>query len=164
MFTRTYIFIFLLFCSHTHTHFSIYHYDMKRQIRSIYARGNMLVSRFGNCSTNVKNWLFRSYFSNAYGSQTWTNYRKAAYQKVRVAYNDVYRRLFNIPRGESISAIFVRNHIDSFCTIRRKIMYSLKCRLYKIGNVFIKSIIESDQFASSAIYKEWQTSLHVATV
>jgi hypothetical protein len=28
----------------------------------------------------------------------------------------------------------------------------------------IKSIVESDQFAASAIYKEWQRSLHVATV
>jgi exonuclease III len=138
--------------------------DMKRQIRSMYARGNVLVSRFRNCSTNVKNWLFRTYFSNAYGCQTWTNYRKATYQKVRVAYNDIYRRLFNIQRGESISAIFVRNHIDSFCTLRRKIMYSLKCRLYRTGNLLIKSIVESDQFAASAIYKEWQRSLHVATV
>ena len=34
--------------------------DMKRQLRAIYARGNMLIRKFSNCSTDVKMELFRS--------------------------------------------------------------------------------------------------------
>ena len=66
--------------------------DMKRHVKGIYTRGNMLVSRFKNCSANVKKHLFQAYCSNAYGSQLWSNYKKSMYQKVKVAYNDVYRK------------------------------------------------------------------------
>ena len=135
--------------------------DMKRHIRGIYARGNMLVSRFGNCSVSVKNCLFRAYLSNGYGCQLWCNYRKPMYQKVKVAYNDVYRKLFNIQRGESISTIFVMNHIDTFCIVRRKLMYSFKCRLSRCNNKLIKAITEYDDFMTTAMSMEWQRSLHV---
>lgn len=135
--------------------------DMKRHIRGIYARGNMLVNCFGNCSTSVKNFLFRAYCSNAYGCQLWCNYRKPMYQKVKVAYNDVYRKLFNIQRGESISMIYVMNHIDAFCIVRRKLMYSFKCRLSSSSNKLIKAITEYDGFMTAAMSMEWQRSLYV---
>ena len=50
--------------------------DMKRHVKGIYSRGNILADRFRNCSTNVKNYLFRAYCSNAYGCQLWATYRK----------------------------------------------------------------------------------------
>ena len=135
--------------------------DMKRHVKGIYTRGNMLVSRFKNCSANVKKHLFQAYCSNAYGSQLWSNYKKSVYQKVKVAYNDVYRKLFNIQRGESISAIFVLNQVDTFCILRRKLMYSFKSRLSRSENQLIRTILEADNFATSSISAEWQRSLYV---
>ena len=135
--------------------------DMKRQIRCIYTRGNMLISRFKNCSVNVKNCLFRTYCTNVYGGQLWFNYRKPMYQKVKVAYNDVYRKLFGIPRGESISTIFVKNNVNTFCMLRRKLMYSFKCRLSTSENQLIRTVTESDDFITSPVYAEWQRTLYV---
>ena len=135
--------------------------DMKRQVKAIYSRGNMLASRFKNCSVDVKNCLFRAYCSNAYGSQLWANFRKPMFQKVKVAYNDVYRRLFNIHRGESISAAFVSNHVDSFCTVLRKLVFSFKSRLNVSANQLIKSIIGVPSFNTCSINNEWNKILYL---
>ena len=135
--------------------------DMKRQIRRIYTRGNMLISRFKNCSVNVKNCLFRTYCTNVYGGQLWFNYRKPMYQKVKVTYNDVYRKLFDIPRGESISTIFVKSNVNNFCIVRGKLMYSFKYRLSTSENQLIRTVTESDDFITFPVYGEWQRSLYV---
>ena len=48
------------------------------------------------------------------------------YKRVVVVFNNIYRALFGILRGESISAIYVNNNIDSFGVLVRKHVYSLK--------------------------------------
>ena len=121
----------------------------------------MLISRFKQCSNNVKNYLFKAYCSNVYGGQLWANYRKPMCNKVKVAYNDIYRGLFNIQRGESISAIFVSNHIDPFCTVLRKLVYSFKCRLEASANNLIKAVINAPNFVNCKLYSEWQKLLYL---
>ena len=70
--------------------------DIKRQLRSIYARGNTLVRKFGKCTDDVKLELFRSYCSNFYCCQLWSNYTTAMYNNIRVAYNNTFRFLMKI--------------------------------------------------------------------
>ena len=135
--------------------------DMKRHVKAIYSRGNILVDRFRNCSTNVKNYLFRAYCSNAYGCQLWATYRKPMYQKVKVAYNDVYRKLLNIRRGESISTVYVSHNIDSFCVLLRKLVYSLKCRLCSSENELIKSVMHVSVFGNSKLSTKWNSILYL---
>ncbi len=134
--------------------------DMKRQVKSIYARGNLMVNRFGKCSVGVKNYLFRAYFSNAYGGQLWSVYNKTEFQKVKVAYNDVYRRLCNIRRGESISAIFVQNYIDTFNIVIRKLVYSFICRLCTSKNTLIQRILGTEEFLNCRLMTEWHNTLY----
>ncbi len=64
--------------------------DIIRQVKALYVRGNMLVHKFNHCSDDVKHFLFRSYCSNVYGSQLWSQYKKESYRKVNVAYNNIY--------------------------------------------------------------------------
>ena len=82
--------------------------DLKRHENSLHRRGNVFVSHFKDCSTEVKDYLFKTHFSTAYGCQLWTTYhRNLVMTRISVPYNDVYRWLFQIRRGVSISAIFV---------------------------------------------------------
>ena len=46
--------------------------DIRMQIRSLYARSNMLIRTFGRCSRNVKRQLFMTYFGNMYRAQLWS--------------------------------------------------------------------------------------------
>jgi hypothetical protein len=103
--------------------------DILRHVRAIYTRGNMLISRFKICTDEVKLCLFRSYLSSIYGGQLWTNFKSNVFKKAVVAYNNVYRKFFNIRRGPSMSAIYVNSGIDHFNVLVRKNLGSFRQRL-----------------------------------
>ena len=90
--------------------------DIKRQVRPIYCRGNMIIQKFSECSVDVKNQLFRSYVSCLYCCALWKDYSTSSFNMVKVAYNNVYRALMLIKRvyGHSISSEYVNNCIDGF--------------------------------------------------
>ena len=99
--------------------------DIERQIQAIYIRGNMLIQKFRQCSTDVKLELFRIYCCSLYMSQLWCNYKSSSHKRITVAYNNVFRSLMNIKRGESISGAYVANNINRFATLERKICIQL---------------------------------------
>ena len=96
--------------------------DLKRHeiLNSLHRNGIVFVSHFKDCSTEVKDHLFKTHFPNAYGCQLWTTYCTPVITRIPVHYNDVYRWLFKIRRWVSISGLFVSTGIDSFNVIRRK--------------------------------------------
>ena len=47
--------------------------DINRQVRSLYCSANQLKSTFSQSSFDVKNLLFKSYCTNFYGSDLWSN-------------------------------------------------------------------------------------------
>ena len=135
--------------------------DILRQVKALYTRGNMLVNCFNRCSNQVKNCLFRSYCSNCYGGQLWAIYKKDVYKKCIVAYNDIYRKLFNIQRGDSISAVYVSNKIDSFNTIIRKDVFRFKNRIVNSSNILVQAILEYSFYsACSSMTKKWNNILY----
>ena len=98
----------------------------------LYARSNRLVRLFHSCSRNVLIELGRSFWRSwrsFYCSYLWTHYNKASFSKIRVAYNDLYRKILHASRRSSASAMFVNNNIPTFeCLIRRDI-FSFTSRL-----------------------------------
>ena len=115
--------------------------DIMRHVKCLYATGNMLISRFFKCSDEVKTKLFKSFFSNTYGSHLWCRYRQSIYKKSAVAYNNIYRKLFSVRRGVSILAIYVNNNIDPFGVLLRKSIFSFRTRLYESDNSLIKKTL-----------------------
>ena len=117
--------------------------DILRHVRAIYTRGNMLISRFNICTDEVKLCLFRSYLSSIYGGQLWTNFKSNVFKKAVVAYNNVYRKFFNIRRGPSMSAIYVNSGIDHFNVLVRKNLGSFRRRLLNCNNALVSCIVKS---------------------
>ena len=137
--------------------------DIKRHVRALYGRGNMLVSKFKFCSPEVKNCLFQSYCTNIYGGPLWCKYTTSDYKKAVVAFNDVYRTLFSIKRGESMSAIYVRNNVQSLNTTIRRLSYGLKCRLACSENIYVRCIVNSlFHMSHSSLTKLWNRNLYVS--
>ena len=113
---------------------------MLRQMRMLYARSNRLVRLFHSCSRNVLIELGRSFCGYFYCSYLWTHYNKASFSKIRVAYNDLYRKILHVSRRSSASAMFVNNNIPTFeCLIRRNI-FSFTSRLKLSTNLLINTI------------------------
>ena len=98
--------------------------DIKRGVRSMYARGNMLVRRFCHCSIDIKQRLFQSLCSPIYCIQLWSKYHVSAISSIRVAYNNCFRHLFGFRRDCSISHTFVNYNLLSFQELQRSCIYS----------------------------------------
>ena len=135
--------------------------DLKRHENSLYRRGNVLVPHFRDCATEVKDYLFKTHFSNDYGCQLWTAYRNPIMIRISVPYNDVYRWLFKIRRGVSMSAIFVSKCIDSFNVLRRKLIYSFMQRIYTSENPLIQAVVQRSKFEESVVDREWTKALYI---
>ena len=128
--------------------------DIFRQVKSLYARGNVLISRFRCCSDDVKLKLFRYFISNSYGCHLWANYKQSSFKRLVVAYNNVFRKLFNIRRGTSMSYIYVCNNIDSIGVLVRKSLYSFMHRIQDSANNLVTS------FKSSTFYYTSNFNMH----
>ena len=83
-------------------------------MRILYTKSNRLLRLFHCCSTDVKLTLFRSYCTCFYCPFLWTHYKKSTHSKLRVAFNNVYRRILKLPPRSSASTMYAVNHIDSF--------------------------------------------------
>ena len=88
--------------------------DMQRHLRSFYARSNTVLRKFYNCTIDVKLSLFQAYCLPSYCSHLWVRFNKCTYSKVRVAFNNVYRRILGFNKFDSASHMFAINRIDNF--------------------------------------------------
>lgn len=136
--------------------------DMLRHRKYVYAKGNMIIKNFSECSTSVKDRLFASYCMNAYGCHLWTNHSKAKLKSLSVAFNNVYRTLHKLQSDTSMSSLYVSKGIDCFSVILRKSAGKFRGRLLNGDNALINTIIHSCYFLLSSSYSTlWADILFV---
>ena len=90
---------------------------MIRACTQVYAQGNSLIRKFHMCTDKVKIKLFVTYCSQFYCAPLW-QFQKSdkIYNKLRVAYNNVFRLFLRLPRDEqgrpcSSSGMFVSRKV-----------------------------------------------------
>ena len=132
---------------------------IQKEIRALYARGNMLIRNFRQCTDDVKKQLFMSFCSSFYCTSLWTVYKRASLQALHVAHNNVLRLLFHLPRIGSISGHFVSQGIPNFLVLRRKLIYSMYKRVLSSQNTLIYTLANVNHFMYTRIYKEWVDTL-----
>ena len=88
--------------------------DLVRHKRYLYAKGNSIISKFKQCSDDVKERLFRTFCYAVYGGHLWSRYKLSTFNRLTVAFNDIYRKLFNVQRGASMSTIYVNKNLYTF--------------------------------------------------
>ena len=71
--------------------------DMLKLMQMLYCRSKRLVRLFSKCSKPVLLELCKSFCTVFYCSYFWTNYKKTTFSKIRVAYNNVYRKILDVP-------------------------------------------------------------------
>ena len=96
--------------------------DMSRHLRSFYARSNVIFRKFHHCSASIKVNLIKTYCA-PYCSQLWVNHTKGSYNKLRVAYNNAYRRVIGYVKSDSASNMFVNNQVENFDAHNRHLIY-----------------------------------------
>ena len=104
---------------------------VSKEIRNIYARGNMLIGNFKHCTTGVKITLLKTYCSSLYCCPMWTKCHKSTNGKVNVAFNKV-KVFMNVPSFFSPSWLFLICDVLNFPPLRRKLVLSFMKRIKKI--------------------------------
>ena len=129
--------------------------DIIRQMRSIYARGNVLIRNFIHCTDSVKASLFKTYLSSLYGSTLWSTFKRKTFSKLKVAYNNVFRYLFRKKRGESVSASMIDLGIDPFNVIYRKFVVGFIKRVTACDNVLVRTLHDWLDFNMCPLQNHW---------
>ena len=119
-----------------HSHFFFLH-NIERS-----TPGGNLVSRFvfylhGRSLCTVITELCRSFCTTFYCSYFKTQYKKATFSKLHVAYNKVYRKILSLCRRSSASEMFETNTTLNFETLMRKSIFVFTSRLSISNNAII---------------------------
>ena len=133
--------------------------DIEREIRNLYIRGNTIIRRFHFLSVDVKCALFKAYCYPMYISSLWSKYRQSSINKLRVAYNNIFRKLLGLPPWHSARTVFVDLGVKSFYENIRTCSYSLMHRVTHCNNMLVSSILNSNCFVVSATRKTWCINL-----
>ena len=134
--------------------------DIMRELRNINIRGNMLIRRFGFLPIEVKCELFKTYCYPMYTCTLWSTYTQASINRLRVAYNNIMRRLAYVPPWGSASFMFGMLGVRSFQEIIRTHSYSLMQRIDSSPNDFIITLSCSDAALVSAQRRHWTQVLY----
>ena len=130
--------------------------DIHRQLSHLYARGNTLVRLFNRCSNSVKSVLFNTHITNIYCSHLWSSYKVSSFNVFRVAYNNIFRSLFNVPRHiegitVSVSEAQSANRIATANVAIGRVGKSLLTRLNTSDNRIVSRFVETQLYQCSPL-------------
>ena len=135
--------------------------DIKREIRGICMRGNLLVRKYKFCSVKIKCFLFKTFIYSVYGATLWNRYNNSTLGKLKVCYNKIMRMLLGYPPWQSARNMFVRHNVRSFDELLRYSCYSLKVRVESSRNVLLCTLANSDAVVTPNIRDRWNVILYV---
>ena len=126
----------------------------------MYFRSNRLVRLLNRCSKPVFFELWRSFCTVFYCPYFWTQHQKTTFSEIRIAYNNVYRKILGLSRRVSASGMFVSNDIPNFEAFLQKSIYSFATRLLSSSNKLICAI-EQSWMMKSLIWKTCEGKMYI---
>ena len=119
------------------------------------------------CTDTVKIKLFVTFCSQFNCAPLWYfNKTDKTYNKLRVAYNNVFRFLLGLPRDEqgrpcSASGMFASRKVKSLQEILRNLIYKFMCRLDVSDNDIVCCTLSQSVTRISKLRKHWNRLLFV---
>ena len=94
--------------------------EMLKPLRTLYMymRTNKIISMFYFCTIDVKLELFKSLCSSFYCCYLWIGYKKLNFNRFCVAFNNVYRRILDLPWRCSASGMYATYGINNLETMQ----------------------------------------------
>jgi len=114
--------------------------DIGREIRSMFARTNILMRRFGKCSLSVKLQLFKSYCLCMYDTALWVCYLKGTMDRLRSCYNKCIKLFFGYDRYYSLTQTLFELGLPSFDTIMSNSKFRFSCCLHSCSNMLVEHV------------------------
>lgn len=127
--------------------------DIERQRRAISVKANMLARRFQRCSVEVKRLLFTTFCYNLYTAELWCHYTKAAYNRIRVQYNNAWRILHRLPPWCSASEMFAAGRVHGWAALMRHTTAGAAERLRRSCNTVVRA---AGSWQASPVHEVWR--------
>ena len=135
--------------------------DVKKETRKLCAQGNTIIRKFRFCNFDAKCCLFKTFCYSVYCCSLWANYTAASMSKIKVIYNNIMRKLVNVPVYSSASFMFASLRVKSFQELRRSNSFSIMQRVLDSNNSMIIALRTSDAKLSSKLWQVWTTILYI---
>ena len=90
--------------------------DVRREIRKMFIRCNILLRRFGKCSVQVKVRLFKSFCLCLYGAALWSHYTESVINSFKACYHKCIKLFFGFRKYDSVTQILFTLGLPSFNT------------------------------------------------
>ena len=124
----------------------------------------MLKKRFKLCTDSIKVLLFNLFCSNVYCASLWCNFKQASINRIKVAYNNAFRILMQLPKNCSASEMFVTRRVNTVNSLLRNLKYSLMARVVNSENLYIIAICTSDIRIRSDLFRSYEVELNTAFI
>ena len=111
--------------------------DILRLVKLFNGAGNKLKYCSSKCSTSVKNTLHCCNCMNLYRCQLRCKFRRGNLNRLRIAYNDSYRILHNIPGYISAGLEQINANVTTFEALLRKCLFSYVTRCKQSRNMLM---------------------------
>ena len=118
--------------------------DIFNQNRKLCARGNRLGRKYKAANVQVKKCLFQTFCSNIYCMTLWSSFTVASTGTFTVNYNNVLRRMLNLPSYCSASDMLAHLGSRGYREMQRFACHSIIERLNRSENSIIIALIHSD--------------------
>ena len=135
--------------------------DIGKEARKLCAQGNTIIRKFRFCNVDSKCCLFKTFCYSVYCCSLWANHSVSSMNKIKIIYNNIMRKLVNVPVYSSASFMFASLGVKSFQELRRSTSFSLMQRVLHTENSVIRAIRTSDARLSSNIWRMWSTILYI---
>lgn len=135
--------------------------DLDRQRRALYVSANRIKRQFCVCNEQVKTQLFNALCGNMYCSHLWARSNKDSFNRVRVAYNNALRIIFNYEKFCSAGTMFVYHGIYSFNAMLRRNIAGFRERVQNNNNSLLVVLTSPTLLYSFDTGKSWVEKLYL---
>jgi len=115
--------------------------EIRREIRCMFTRCNMLRSRFYNCSMSVKLVLFKSFSLCFYNIALWNTFRIGVMNKFHSCYIKCAKMFLGFTKYYSVTNILLLTGLPSFDTLMINARKSDAARRNANSNALVKSLL-----------------------
>ena len=137
--------------------------DIMKEIRNLYARGNTIVRQFKYSDEEVKIKIFKCFCYPVYCTSMWSRYNAYTMNRLRVGYNNIFRKLFKIQlwdeelgQLDSLTRLYEEKGIRSFPELFKFNSVNCQNRILLSENLLVKTLINSDAYLCSRQWSHWE--------
>ena len=115
--------------------------DIKREVRNLFTRTNILIRRYSKCSLAVKLNLFKAYCMCLYDIGIWIYYSNSVFNKLRSCYNKCIKMFFGYNRRYSVTLMLSELNLPSFDNLYMSCVHRFYANCSACNNTLLSNLI-----------------------